>query len=231
MNNTIYRGKNLQKVAGNIYSYRGNKFIVRYSAKEDCWGFQPLGTRQFSKSTCGLGKYYEEMGLVKGKEKKQSSCRPNKVINVETGKTLEEDMTEISVKDFGSQEKVIHPTEKISKTKVYSKEEKDTPVETEYDFKPVATYSKEDCVNHEGEYPSDRWVNNIFKYLNKTGNTMMTPTELLKKALDLDYYYMSKKQQKVWMYTKASLRTDSRFIVINKTGSFGREYELVSLRK
>lgn len=231
MNNTIYRGENLQKVAGNIYSYKGNKFIVIYSTKQDCWGFQPLGTKKFFKTISEVGSYFEKMGLVNNKEKKQSSYRPNKVVNVESGKTLKEDMTEISVKDFVSQEKAIHPTEKISKTKVYSKEEKNAPAKTEYDFKPVATYSKEDHVNHEGEYPSDRWVNSIFKYLNKTGNTMMTPAELLKKALDLDYYYMSKKQQKVWMYTKASLRTDSRFIVINKAGSFGREYELVSLRK
>lgn len=228
MNTNIYRGENLQKVDGYIYSYKGNKFIVRYSVKQDCWGFQPLGTKKFFKTISEVGSYFEKMGLVNNKEKKQSSYRPNKVVNIETGKTLKEDMTEISIKNFVSQEKVIHPTENISKTKVYYKEEKNTPVETEYDFKPVATYSKEDCVNHEGEYPSDRWVNKIFNYLNKNGGEW-TPADLLKEALKLDYHSMSKKQISVWMYTKESLRTDSRFIVTPVPRSGKKDYELVSL--
>ena len=57
----------------------------------------------------------------------------------------------------------------------------------------------------------------------------MTPADILKEALDLDYNSMTKKQQNVWMCTKASLRTDSRFKVEPKTKLSGQEYELVSL--
>lgn len=213
MNTTIYRGENLQKVAGYIYSYKGNKFTVRYSARQDCWGFQPLGTKKFFKTISEIGSYFEKMGLVNNQEKKQSSYRPNKVINVESGKTLKEDMAEIPAKNFVSPEKIIDPTEKISKTKVYSKDEK-------------SILNKKE---HEGEYPSSRWVDEIFEYLDKTRKTM-TPAKLLNEALNLEFNSMSKKQQKVWMYTKTLLRTDSRFRVENKTNFSGREYELVSLR-
>lgn len=212
MNTNIYRGDFLMNVAGYIYSYKGNKFIVKYSVKQECWGFQPLGTKKFFKTISGVGSYYEKMGLIKGKEKKQSSYRPNKVVNVESGKTLKEEMIKILVKNFVSQEEVVDPMEKISKTKVYSEDKKKTFVKTEY----------------EGEYPSDKWVDEIFEYLTKTKKAM-TPTKLLKEALNLEFSSMSKKQQNVWMYTKASLRTDSRFVVKNKTNFAGQEYELISL--
>lgn len=78
------------------------------------------------------------------------------------------------------------------------------------------------------EQVSDRWVNEILEYLNKTSKTMPT-ADILKTVLKLDYHSMTKKQQNVWMCTKASLRTDSRFKVESKTKLSGQEYELVSL--
>ena len=118
MNNNIYRGENLQKVAGYIYSHKGNKFIVRYSAKQDCWGFQPLGTKKFFKTISGVGSYFEKMGLVNNKEKKQSSYRPNKVVNVESGKTLKEEMVYKPIDESTSvkliKQKVYQPKKKLS---------------------------------------------------------------------------------------------------------------------